>query len=104
MADPAVRLTLGELADRFGLQVAGDPATCIEGIGTLAGAGPGQLAFLANPAYRRQLAATRAAAVVLRAEDADGCPAPASVPTPRIRTVPSPRSRRPNRSASSARE
>jgi UDP-3-O-[3-hydroxymyristoyl] glucosamine N-acyltransferase len=77
MADPAVRLTLGELADRFGLQVAGDPATCIEGIGTLAGAGPGQLAFLANPAYRRQLADTRAGAVVLRADDAGASPAPA---------------------------
>ncbi|MGH8029749.1 MAG: UDP-3-O-(3-hydroxymyristoyl)glucosamine N-acyltransferase [Arenimonas sp.] len=79
MADPAVCLTLGELADRFGLVVAGDPATSIAGIGTLAGAGPGQLAFLANPSYRRQLADTRAGAVVLRADDAAACPVPALV-------------------------
>jgi UDP-3-O-[3-hydroxymyristoyl] glucosamine N-acyltransferase len=79
MADPAVRLTLGELAGRFGLTVAGDAATAIEGIGTLAAAGPGQLAFLANPSYRRQLADTRAGAVVLRADDAAASPVPALV-------------------------
>ena len=70
---------LRELAARFGLEARGDGATRVAGIGTLEGAGAGQLAFLANPAYRRQLAATRAAAVVLRAEDADGCPAPCLV-------------------------
>ena len=79
MADPAVRLTLGELAGRFGLAVSGDPAIAIEGVGTLAGAGPAQLAFLANPSYRRQLADTRAGAVVLRAEDAAASPVPALV-------------------------
>ena len=79
MADPAVRLTLGELAGRFGLAVTGDPAIAIEGVGTLAGAGPAQLAFLANPSYRRQLADTRAGAVVLRADDAAASPVPALV-------------------------
>jgi UDP-3-O-[3-hydroxymyristoyl] glucosamine N-acyltransferase len=79
MADPAVRLTLGELAGRFGLALQGDPATAIEGVGTLAGAGPAQLAFLANPSYRRQLADTRAGAVVLRADDAPASPVPALV-------------------------
>jgi UDP-3-O-[3-hydroxymyristoyl] glucosamine N-acyltransferase len=79
MANAPVRLTLGELAGRFGLTVAGDPATAIDGIGTLAGAGPGQLAFLANPSYRRQLADTRAGAVVLRADDAAAAPVPALV-------------------------
>jgi len=79
MADPAVRLTLGELAGRFGLAVSGDPAIAIEGVGTLAGAGPAQLAFLANPSYRRQLADTRAGAVVLRAEDAATSPVPTLV-------------------------
>jgi UDP-3-O-[3-hydroxymyristoyl] glucosamine N-acyltransferase len=40
----------------------------------LRGAGPGALAFLANPAYRAQLPGTRATAVVLAPEMADGCP------------------------------
>jgi UDP-3-O-[3-hydroxymyristoyl] glucosamine N-acyltransferase len=79
MAGPVVRRTLKELADAFGLAVAGDAAAAIEGVGTLAGAGPGQLAFLANPSYRSQLAGTRAGAVVLREADAGECPVPALV-------------------------
>jgi UDP-3-O-[3-hydroxymyristoyl] glucosamine N-acyltransferase len=63
---------LSELADRFGLELRGDDAR-ITGVGTLERAGPGQLGFLANPAYRRQLAATAAAAIVLRVADADAC-------------------------------
>lgn len=65
---------LGELAERFGLALRGDPDACITGVGTLAAATGGQLAFLANPQYRRQLAATAAAAVVLREADAADCP------------------------------
>ena len=70
---------LEALAARFGLELRGDGATRIEGVGTLAGAGAGQLAFLANPAYRKQLADTRAGAVVLRADDAAGSPVPCLV-------------------------
>jgi len=70
---------LQELAARFGLELRGEPATRIEGVGTLEGAGATQLAFLANPAYRKQLPATRAAAVVLRADDAGDCPVPCLV-------------------------
>ena len=58
------------LAERFGLQVHGDASVEITGVGTLAHAGPGQLSFLANPKYRSQLAGTRAAAVVMRPDDA----------------------------------
>jgi UDP-3-O-[3-hydroxymyristoyl] glucosamine N-acyltransferase len=68
--------SLGELAAEFGLVCAGDAATPISGVGTLAAAGPGQLAFLANPKYRSQLATTRASAVVLSAEAAEGSPVP----------------------------
>ena len=69
--------TLGELAQRFKsgmpeLEVAGDPATVIRGVCTLAPGEPGCLGFLANPSYRGQLAATRAAAVVLSKRDAAG--------------------------------
>jgi len=66
--------TLSELADRFGLELRGDGNLRIHGVGTLAGAGPGQLGFLANPRYRRELAGTAASAVVLSAADADACP------------------------------
>jgi len=70
---------LQELAARFDLEVRGDSATRIHGVGTLEGAGAGQLAFLANPAYRKQLPATRAGAVVLRAADAESSPVPCLV-------------------------
>ncbi|HZP67777.1 MAG TPA: UDP-3-O-(3-hydroxymyristoyl)glucosamine N-acyltransferase [Rudaea sp.] len=64
------RHTLAALAERFGLELKGDGARTIEGVGTLAAATPAELSFLANPHYRAQLATTRAGAVVLRAADA----------------------------------
>ncbi|MEG3193136.1 UDP-3-O-(3-hydroxymyristoyl)glucosamine N-acyltransferase [Lysobacter sp. D1-1-M9] len=59
----------GELAERFGLGLRGDAAARVHGVGTLAAAQQGQVAFLANPRYRGQLADTRASVVVMR-EDA----------------------------------
>jgi UDP-3-O-[3-hydroxymyristoyl] glucosamine N-acyltransferase len=67
-------VTLGELADRFQLVLSGDPATVVHGVGTLRSAGPDQIAFLANPAYRNHLPSTRAAAVVVRDSDRDAAP------------------------------
>ena len=72
-------LTLGELAVRFGCELRGDPAVRVERVGTLAGATPGELAFLANPQYRAQLAATRASAVILDEANAASCPVAALV-------------------------
>jgi UDP-3-O-[3-hydroxymyristoyl] glucosamine N-acyltransferase len=66
--------TLGDLAQRFALELRGPPATPITGVATLANAGTGQLSFLANTAYRRELSTTRADAVVLRAEHAEAAP------------------------------
>jgi UDP-3-O-[3-hydroxymyristoyl] glucosamine N-acyltransferase len=66
--------TLGELANRFGLDLEGDPATVVRGVSTLAAANDDQIGFLANPAYRHQLPVTQAAAVVLRAADRDIAP------------------------------
>jgi UDP-3-O-[3-hydroxymyristoyl] glucosamine N-acyltransferase len=66
--------TLGELAKRFGLTCRGDDGQVISGVGTLATARAGQIAFLANPVYRKQLMNTQAAAVVLRESDALHCP------------------------------
>ena len=68
-------VTLGELAVRFGLELRGDPAVRLERVATLANAGPGDLSFLANPRYRAQLTATRAAAVIVNAAAAPECPA-----------------------------
>jgi len=63
--------TLGDLGVRFGCVVQGDPDTQIVGVGTLQQAGPDQIAFLANPLYRKYLAATRAGAVILKPAAAD---------------------------------
>ena len=68
-------VSIGELAVRFGCELRGDPDTRVERVATLANADQHSLAFLANPRYRSQLAATRAAAVVLGARDATGSPA-----------------------------
>ena len=62
--------TLAQLASRFELKLRGEGAKAISGVGTLGGANSAQLSFLANPHYRNQLAACRAGAVVLRADDA----------------------------------
>jgi UDP-3-O-[3-hydroxymyristoyl] glucosamine N-acyltransferase len=67
-------LTLKDLADRFQLPFRGDGGTQVTGIGTLAGAQSGQLAFLANSKYGQQLAATKASVVVLGEADADASP------------------------------
>jgi UDP-3-O-[3-hydroxymyristoyl] glucosamine N-acyltransferase len=72
-------LSLGELAVRFGCELRGDPTAMVDRVGTLSGAGPSELAFLANPHYRAQLAATRATAVVLDAANAASCPVAALV-------------------------
>ncbi|MFZ5638108.1 MAG: UDP-3-O-(3-hydroxymyristoyl)glucosamine N-acyltransferase [Pseudomonadota bacterium] len=65
-------LTAGALAERFGLVLRGDAARVVDGVGTLARAGATQLAFLANPRYRSQLADSGAGVVVMREDDAEG--------------------------------
>ena len=78
-AAPTAAHALSALAERFGLGLRGEGDTLIHGVGTLSGAGAGQLAFLANPRYRKELAATAASAVVVSVDDADGCPVPCLV-------------------------
>jgi UDP-3-O-[3-hydroxymyristoyl] glucosamine N-acyltransferase len=67
-------LPLSELAVRFGCELRGDPGLRVRRVATLAGAGPGDLSFLANPQYRPQLATTRATAVVTDAGSAELSP------------------------------
>src|SRR5690606_4399434 len=64
--------TAAALAERFGLGLRGDGAIPVHGVATLAGAGPRQLSFLANPRYRSQLAGSAAGVVVVREDDAAG--------------------------------
>jgi UDP-3-O-[3-hydroxymyristoyl] glucosamine N-acyltransferase len=67
-------IKLGELAARFDCELVGDPDVAIDNVSGLQNAGPNSLSFLSNPKFRSQLGATRAAAVVLRAEDVDHSP------------------------------
>ncbi len=63
-------LTLGEVADRLGLECRGDRARCLTGLADLALAEPSELSFLANPKYRKFLTETRAGAVILTPAEA----------------------------------
>jgi UDP-3-O-[3-hydroxymyristoyl] glucosamine N-acyltransferase len=74
-----VSVTLGELAVRFGCELRGDPAAIVDSVAALDSAGPRAVAFLANPKYAAQLAATRAGAVILDAKSATSSPVPALV-------------------------
>lgn len=76
MAESPQPRDLASLARQFDLELRGDGETVIHGVGTLAHAGRGQLAFLANSHYSAQLADTRAGAVVLKADQADASPVP----------------------------
>lgn len=71
--------TLEEIARLAGGRLVGDGAIEVTGVGTLAGAGPGQIAFLANRQYRPQLRATAASAVLLAEDDRGDCPTNAIV-------------------------
>lgn len=71
--------TLGELAERFGLSLQGDPSIVIDGVCALAPGRPGALSFCADPRLRAQLAGTQASAVIVLPRDAAQCPVPALV-------------------------
>jgi len=70
---------LGELASASGAELRGDPELLIRGLAPLPSAGPGELSFLANPAYRRFLATTSAAAVIVHPALADASPVAALI-------------------------
>ena len=72
-------ITLGEIAVRYGLELAGDPGQAIDGVAALAAATPGKLTFCTGSKYRKQLAATRATAVVLPRELVAHCPVAALI-------------------------
>ncbi|HWF13133.1 MAG TPA: UDP-3-O-(3-hydroxymyristoyl)glucosamine N-acyltransferase [Candidatus Acidoferrales bacterium] len=55
-------MKLGELAARLGCTLEGDPQTEIHGVAGIADARPGEVTFLSNPKYSRELATTLASA------------------------------------------
>lgn len=67
------------MASRVGARLVGDPETEIRGVGTLTGAGRGQVTFLTNSRYRRYLRDTGASAVILAEPDQAYCPVAALV-------------------------
>lgn len=74
MKKSVCRFKLSELAEQFSLDYHGDGDTLIDGVGTLTDASKTQISFLSNSAYRGQLSATRAAAVIISADEIENCP------------------------------
>lgn len=61
--------TLGELAQRFGLELRGEPDVEIHGVCSLAPGQPGRIGFLNSPRLRQILQQTAAAAVIVGPAD-----------------------------------
>ncbi len=62
---PRGSFRLAEIVARFGGELLGDADVVVRQVGTLSGAAPGEISFLAHPKYRGELAATRASAVIV---------------------------------------
>jgi UDP-3-O-[3-hydroxymyristoyl] glucosamine N-acyltransferase len=75
VATQQTQLSVQELARRIGAELRGGGAAHVCGVASLETAGPSQIAFYANPKYRKELAATRAAAVIVSDDDSARVPA-----------------------------
>ena len=64
--------SLADLAELVGGRVIGDPDVTIERVASIEDAGPGDIAFVGHPRYRRFLASCRASAVIVADEPAGG--------------------------------
>ena len=65
----AKKYRLAQIVERFGGEIIGDPRTPISQVATLENAGAEHIGFLAHGKYRKELAVTRAGAVILSATD-----------------------------------
>lgn len=74
MTHASHHLTLADIARHLDVAFEGDANQTIRGLATLKEAAPDQVAFLANRAYLKDLAATQAAAVLLHPEHGKNCP------------------------------
>lgn len=61
--------TIAELAERYSARLAGDGKAQVSSFAPLNQAGSGQLAFLANPLYRNEAAASKAAGLIVSEAD-----------------------------------
>lgn len=69
-----VAITLADVAEKIGAKlVANDGQVVVSGIGTLDDSNAEQVTFLANPSYRKLLATTQAAAVIIHPDMQDEC-------------------------------
>lgn len=62
-------LSLGELAEKTGATIHGDPNIRIAGVGTISHAKEGEIAFVAEAKYRKFIPTTKASAVILTANE-----------------------------------
>jgi UDP-3-O-[3-hydroxymyristoyl] glucosamine N-acyltransferase len=67
----AAKYRLAQIVERFGGEIVGDAQTPISQVATLESAGAGHISFLAHGRYRKQLAGTRASAVILTRADSE---------------------------------
>ena len=72
---------LKEVVTRFGGRIEGDAATLVNQVATLENATAGQIAFLTNSKYRKQLETTHASAVIVAESDIDATHLPRIVCT-----------------------
>ena len=72
----AAKLTLRQIVESLGGEAVGEVGAPLTGVATLDSAGPGEIAFLANPKYRSKLSTTRAGAVILGPGDRDAASMP----------------------------
>ena len=66
--------TLAQLTQGLDVRIKGDPECLIRGVCTIQDASAGCVTFLVNPLYKKHLAMTQAAAVILCESDAESCP------------------------------
>ena len=71
--------TLDELSQVSGARLEGKPDCSIESVNTLKNAKKGEITFLSNRRYAKDLLSTKASAVILAEEDLEKCPSYALV-------------------------
>lgn len=76
MAERATGYRLDEIVERFGGDLIGDGTLRVRQVASLEKALSDQIAFLANPKYRKQLQATQAGALILSPAAAQACDRP----------------------------
>ncbi|MCF6281833.1 MAG: UDP-3-O-(3-hydroxymyristoyl)glucosamine N-acyltransferase [Candidatus Polarisedimenticolaceae bacterium] len=72
-------ITLNDLAHQTDATLHGDGSVVITGVGSLTGAGEGEISFLISKKHRNELAETAASAVIISADDLEICPTNALV-------------------------